>query len=160
MGPLEASWATLKPAWAVLGSLEASRMHLGAILAVLVASWRHLGVQFGRLGPGKALTRRFLGLTRRFWGIDKWILASFRVEPLEALLGSIGPSWDRLVGHVLVEALMWPNVVARGPEGLPSYRTMCSPNRFGKRSGNTVGEEEKEEREEGGKGGWRRLGLL
>ena len=74
LGPLRASWAILKPAWAVLGSLEASWMHLGTILAVLVASWRHLGGHLGRLGPGKALTRRFLGLTQRFWGIDRRIL--------------------------------------------------------------------------------------
>ena len=50
---------------------------------------------------------------------------------------------------------MWPNGVARG---LPSYRAMCSPNRFGKRSGNTVGEEEGEEREEEGEGRRRPLG--
>ena len=98
-------------------------------------------------------------------------------EPLEALLGSIEPFWDRLgskveamfgsleASHGLLEPLclgcilsriggifavlpphipLWTSFCDRQlGYSLPSYRAMCSPNRFRKTSGNTWGRKRK-----------------
>ena len=161
MGPLRAHWAILKPAWAVLGSLEAPWMHVGTILAVLVASWRHLGGHLGRLGPGKALTQGFLGLTRGFGVIDRRIFQIFRVAggtgrrplgafittknhmtsntPCSPVINQQGAADRRRLRRVTAAPCLFGNayVAESWARAWPSYRTMCSPNRFGKPSGNT-----------------------
>ena len=165
------SWAILRPAWAVFGSLEAilavletssSRLgshlgHLGRLGGVLEASWRPswpswigkgidqgiFEIDPGILGhwptdfPGISGGRRDGPKTTRSFKRTKNHLTSY--TPCTPVINQQGAADRRRLRRVTAAPCLFGNayVAESWAKAWPSYRTMCSPNRFGKPSGTT-----------------------
>ena len=128
MAVLEASW---RPSWAILAVLEAILGHLGAVLG------RQLG--------NSALYGWPAGRAEAHWG------SSFGKEPKPKpvksntpgtpVMNQQGAADRRRLRRITAAPCLFGNadVAESWARAWPSYRTMSSPSRFGKPSGNMWG---------------------
>ena len=134
------SWSHLGPSWRHLKAILAV---LEAILAVLEASWRpswsRLGQEIGELRslaiPAGRAEAHWGGLL----GKEPKPKPKKSSTPGTPVINQQGAADRRRLRRVTAAPCLFGNayVAESWARAWPSYRTMCSPNRFGKPSGNT-----------------------